>query len=110
MNNECVIATTWNDRAMDKIKAWVETMAYDDYLLFTFTSNKNTETLFLAPDGKDCDIANQGEALRKQLIDLIKTFNYTDGSNPFYYVEVAYGEHGQKVLSGNCKNLYDDLT
>ena len=34
--------------------------------------------------------------------------NYDDGSNPWSFVEVGYGEFGQKVLRGNCKNCYDD--
>ena len=111
-NNECVIATTWSKAAMQKVKAWVDTLNNDERSLFAFLPGlvDSKETLFMAPDGskKGWDIARQGESLRDQLIELLKTFDYEDGSNPFYWVEVGYGEFGQKVLRGNCKNVYGD--
>ncbi len=111
-NNECVIATTWNNEAMLKVKSWVKDLSKSDRSLFTFipTLTNAKETLFMAPDGskKGWPQARHGEGLRERLIELLKTFDYEDGSNPFDWVEVGYGEYGQKVLRGNCKNMYSD--
>lgn len=111
-NNECVIATTWSDDAMSKVKEWVETLDEQEQSLFVFVPsivNANV-TLLLAPTGskKGWDIDRQGESLRDKLIELLNSFDYEDGSNPFDWVEIGYGEFGQKVLRGNCKNMYGD--
>lgn len=111
-NNECVVATTWNDAAMGKIKEWVLTLSKQEQSLFAFVPalTNGKETLFLAPTGskKGWSQDKQGEALREQLIARLNSFNYEDGSNPFDWVEVGYGEFGQTVLQGNCLNIYGD--
>lgn len=111
-NNECVVATTWNDEAVEKIKAWVMTLNEREQSLFAFVPaliNGKT-TILLAPDGskKGWETAKQGEALRNELIEQFAIFGYDDGSNPFDWVEVGYGEYGQKVLRGNNVNCYSD--
>ena len=111
-NNECVVATTWNRDAMKKVMDWIDTLPEAEQSLFAFSrSLVNTkETVFMGPDGskKGWPHAEQGEALRNQLIELLESFNHEDGSNPFDWVEVGYGEFGQKVLRGNCTNMYGD--
>ncbi len=111
-NNECVVATTWSDDAMQKVKEWVGGLSEDEQSLFAFVPAliDGKETVFMAPDGskKGWDTAKQGEVLRNQLIELLETFSYEDGSSPFDWVEVGYGEFGQTVLRGNCWNRYGD--
>ena len=111
-NNECVLATTWDAKAITKVKEWVGTLSESEQSLFAFVpalSNKK-ETVILAPDGskKGWPEAAHGENLRSLFIDLLKIFDYEDGSSPFDWVEVGYGEFGQKVLRGNCTNKYGD--
>jgi len=111
-NNECVIATTWNNDAMNVIKEWVLTLNEQDQSLFAFVPSliNAKETLFLAPNGskKGWEQDKIGEVLRKRLIARLISFNHEDGSNPFDWVEVGYGEYGQTVLQGNCRNMYSD--
>lgn len=111
-NNECVIATTWNLDAMREIREWVKTLSHKVQPLFVFVPSivNDKETLILAPSGskKGWDEDKRHEVLRNELINLINSFNYEDGSSPFDWVEVGYGEFGQKVLRGNCKNKYSD--
>jgi hypothetical protein len=111
INNECIIATTWNHDAIKEIKKWIHGLPIEKQKLFAFTTSLvNAKiTVFMGPDGskKGWQDADEGESLRNELIGIIKKFDYEDGSNPFYWVEVGYGEYGQKVLKGNCKNMYD---
>ena len=111
-NNECVVATTWSDEAMQKVKDWVSGLDEESQSLFAFVPSliNDKKTLFMAPDGskKGWDIAKHGKALRNQLIKLLVSFDYEDGSNPFDWVEVGYGEFGQTILRGNCRNRYGD--
>ncbi len=112
-NNECVIATTWSEKDMDKIKAWVETLNDEQRQLFVFVPAlvNHKETMFMAPDGskKGWDIADATEILRDRVITKLMEFNYEDGSSPFDFIEVGYGEYGQTVLRGNCSNRFNDL-
>lgn len=109
-NNECIVATTWNYEAASKIKDWVQTLSESERELFAFIPSLVNDkiTVFMAPDGskKGWEAANRGEDIRNQFIEQMKTFDNIDGSNPFKWVEVGYGEFGQKVLRGNCRNEY----
>ena len=109
-HNECVIATTWDDNAMRKVTDWVKTLNSEEQSLFSVTVGiaDNKKTLFMAPDGskKGWDVAERCTVIRNELIALLKTFNHSDKSNPFDYVEVGYGELGQRILRGNCRKRY----
>jgi len=109
-NNECIIATTWSNGDMQKVKEWVATLPDNEQSLFAFLPSlvNGKQTLFLAPDGSKKGAwieAQQGQNLRNNLVDFLKTFAYEDGSNPFSFIEAGYGEYGQKILRGNCNNL-----
>lgn len=113
INHECIIATTWSSEVIDKVSGWISTLPEDQQKLFTIipSIHNGLQTIILGPDGsnKGWGKAMEGEILRNHFIDKLKEFDYDDGSNPFYYVEVGYGEFGQKVLRGNCVNRYDKL-
>ena len=111
-NNEAVIATTWNEKAIVRVLAWIENLPNDQKQLFSIVPSliNGKQTVFLGPDGskKGWEEANRGETLRNEFIKFLYTFNYEDGSNPFDFVEIGYGEYGQKILRGNCINRYDN--
>ena len=112
-NNECVIATTWNDEVVAEIRTWIQGLPEDQQTLFAIIPSlvNSKQTIVLAPDGskKGWKESARGATLRNEFIKQLKKFDYDDGSNPFDFVEVGYGEFGQKVLRGNCKNRYSDL-
>ncbi len=109
-NSECVIATTWNPEAIQEIKHWVMTLEPEAQQLFAFVPClvNGKETVFLGPTGskKGWDVDKYGQGFRKQLISKIRSLQYEDNSGPFSWVEVGYGEFGQKVLQGNNVNCY----
>ena len=112
-NNECVVATTWNQEAVKEIEKWVATLDESLACLFAFVNGtcNNKTTIFLAPCGskKGWDEDEKLCLLRDMFIKQFDKFDYDDGSNPFDWVEIGYGEYGQKILRGNCRNLYSDL-
>ncbi len=109
-NNEAVLATTFSTDAMNQVREWVQTRREEHRCLFAFIPciENGKETVILAPDGsKKCwETAREVACLRECFIDFLKSFNYEDGSNPFDFIEVGYGEFGQKVLRGNNQNMY----
>lgn len=107
INNECIIATTWDTKKSMKImKRWIKTLDKIEQSLFVFILSiiNKKETLILGPSGskKGWDTDIKIEKLRNRVVQKLKSFNYEDGSNPFYWVEVSYGEYGEKILRGNC--------
>ena len=111
-NNECVIATTFDNGAIEKIQTWIDTLPNDQAQLFVILPSivNHKQTIILGPDGskKGWPEAQRGEFLRDEFIKKLESFASGDGSNPFDFVEVGYGEYGQKTLRGNCRNRYDD--
>ena len=112
-NNEAVLMTIWDDKVVDKIREWVSRLPDPQLsLLFAFIPSlrNGRTTIILAPCGskKYEKTADEIKILRDRLIIFIKTFEHEDGSSPVEWIEVGYGEYGQKVLRGNNKNMYND--
>lgn len=105
-NNECVIAVAWRGSAVAPVKRWVETLSAEKQGLFAFIPalTNGKETIFLAPDGskKGWGTSIQIAELRSEFINLIESLG------DFQWVEVGFGEFGQKVLRGNNVNCYSD--
>lgn len=116
-NNEVIIATTYSNDAVEQVKQWIDSLEVDDPFhsykqLFVFIPaivNQKT-TVVYAPDGskKGWGVANQSEQIRQQFKQFLDSFDYDDGSNPFDWVEIGYGEYGQAILDGNCFNMYNN--
>jgi len=111
-NNEIVIATTWDKAVVNDINRWILGLDEDCQSLFAEIPGlvNGKITIVLAPCGskKGWPEDKAAQELRKSFIAKLKTYDYSDGSSPFDWVEVGYGEFGQKVLQGNCANRYDD--
>ena len=105
-NNEVVIATTWNDESIETAKEFISNISDDFRKLFCIIPSvvNGKYTVILGPDGskKGWAISESGKALRDLFVKFLELHNHWE------WVEVGYGEFGQKVLRGNCMNMYDD--
>lgn len=112
-NNNAVIATTWNNDGIERIKRWVDEIDDDFWRgLFLFGDAKinGITTIVMLPDGskEGWPESEYGDKLRDRFISELQKADYDDGSSPWDFIEVGYGEFGQKVLRGNCQNRYGD--
>ena len=111
-NHNAILATTWNEEEVARIIKWVESLKSDDSYLFLFgpATINHQITVIMVPDGSKEGWAESdaGDVLRKNFIAEIEKGNYEDNSSPWDWIEVGYGEYGQKILNGNCKNCYSD--
>lgn len=41
------------------------------------------------------------------IIKLIEYYDWDDGSNPFSYIYISYGDCGTEIIKSNCKNKYE---
>ena len=112
INHNCVIATTWQDELVDKFEHWVRQFDIEWQRQFAITGSRSNgySTIVLTPDGskEGWITSDQGDQLRADFIDFLESHAYDDGSSPFAWVEVGYGERGQKVLRGNNVNCYGE--
>ncbi|MBT8489903.1 MAG: hypothetical protein KJN62_02525 [Deltaproteobacteria bacterium] len=117
-NNEVVIATTWDKKLITYAENFISNLP-DDFkkpddfrkLFCIIPSIVNVKyTIVFGPDGskKGWELAKMGTILRDKFVKFLESYTYEDGSNPWDWVEIGYGEFGQKILKGNCENKYDD--
>jgi len=103
---ESIIATTWDDNVVNELKEWIWQFNEEERSLFVFIPalvNAKT-TLFLATNGskRGRETESRGREIRSLLIDKLESFAYEDGSNSIKWIEVSYGERGQRIVDGNC--------
>lgn len=110
-NNNAILATTWSDEKATAFQSWIDTDLSDTEreLIVRAGSWVNGKHSFaVMPDGskEGWDESDAGDALRERIITRLGEDNYEDDSSPWEWVEVGFGEFGQKVLRGNCRNRY----
>jgi len=133
INHNAIIATTYSKDNLDKVVEWVKELKIDKDItgrdpksLFVFGSGISNDyhTVVLLPDGSKEGWPSSvlGDSLREQFIKFLDSFaDYGDeeeedhpsspkdglyGVSCWDWVEVGYGEFGQKILKGNNRNCY----
>jgi len=93
-----------------EIENWAMEINMETAFLFGEEETNGYVTIVLVPNGskKGWPEAEAGDNLRADFKKKLESYAYEDGSNPFSWVEVGYGEYGQKLLDGNNKNMYND--
>ena len=109
INHNAIIAITWSDEEVHKVISWLNRLDKNFNQIFNINNNKfGGTTIFMAPDGSEegWKDSNEADKLRDEFVALLESSKYEDGSNPWRYVEVSYGEHGQSIVRGNNKDMY----
>ena len=108
INHNAIIATTWNKSVAKKMQQWCVMMGH----IHTSSTDKinGYTTLFFPPDGskEGWNESDFGDEVRAHIITRLKEDDYDDGSSPWAWIEVGYGDYGQAVLNGNCKNVFSE--
>jgi len=106
MNHNVVIATTWSADRAKELQKWIDGLSNHERKLIVRTGSwaNGYCTFIVAPDGskEGWDTSDEGDALRERFIARLSTDNYEDDSSPWSWVEVGFGEYGQRVIRGNC--------
>ncbi len=113
MNHNVVIATTWKDEEMDRLSAWINSLGGTlgrELFVFAQRTMNGTRSIIMVPDGsKEGWLeSDDGDSLRESFILELEKRNFSDGSSPWSWVEVGFGDYGQKVLQGNNTNKLND--
>lgn len=111
MNHDSIIATTWNKAAFDKLQKWIENCPKKWQKLFTANLQcfaNSYYTVVITPDGskEGWDESNLGDVIRERFLKRLEKDEYEDGSSPWEFVEVSFGEYGASIKSTNCKDRY----
>lgn len=104
IQHHAVLATTWSEDEVSRIRKWVDEIAlrgvggYDPRSRFLFGDRQinGFVTVVLAPDGSNegWDDSDFGDTIRYEFIQAIRLAEYDDGSSPWDWIEVGYGEAG----------------
>lgn len=107
-NHNAIIATTWDNDFADLLQGWIGTRP--DCFIRSRPTVNGYQTFVMFPDGSKggWPESETGDLLRDEFVERLAKDDYEDGSSPWDWVEVGFGECGQKVLRGNCINCYDD--
>ena len=111
INHNCVVATTWKTEAFDEVKMFIlADSEMNGMCVFSTGLINGYSTIFCGPDGSEegWPASDKADTIREKLITKIETYNYEDGSSPWDWVEIGWGEYGQMVLRGNNKNQFNN--
>ena len=117
INHNAVVATTFSKGNLDKMMEWIKTIevekshgGLDLKSLFVFGCGivNDYHTMILLPDGskEGWPESKLGDSLRAMFVEKLNSLAYEDGSNPWSWVEVSFGEYGQTIVGGNNTMRY----
>ncbi len=108
--HNAVIATTWNKERADSTRSWIASLSKKEQNLFMISNEKSNGyiTIICGPDGskEGRPESDAGDALRETFIQHIEEDKYDEDNetSPWNWVEVEFGECGQKLIRGNCED------
>jgi hypothetical protein len=113
MQHHAIVASTWNGDEFERIRRWVGRLrpADDtdprDWFLFGPVTMNSYRTIVMVPDGskEGWTRSDIGDRIRKSFVKAMTKANYDDGSSPWDYVEVSFGELGAVVGATNCADM-----
>ena len=107
IQHHAILATTWNAAAAGHALNWCEKNHV--HAVKGFSEHNNYVSLFVPPDGshEGWSESEVGDSKRSAFIFHLQTYNYKDGSSPWTWVEVSYGERGANISETNAENLHE---
>ena len=110
IQHNAVIATTWSREEFARVESWIaSTVPTDHRDLFKLTNvvANGYRTIVLCPDGskEGWRLSDECDKLREKFIVELKRNDYEDGSSPWAYVDISFGEFGVNIEATNQKNL-----
>jgi hypothetical protein len=108
MQHNVVVATTWHQERFAEAAQWLSNLPTEDarfYMIGPPMMNREA-TIVLLPDGSKEGWADsdEGDERRRIFVSFLKTHDYEDGSSPWKFVDVSFGERGVMVEATNCEN------
>ena len=101
--HKAVIATTFfDDNELKEINDFIYKQASEIVLLFTISKTATGySTVVMSPDGSKERFATSIECaeVRKEFVELVSRLGIP-------YIEVEFGETGQRIVSGNNEDMY----
>lgn len=109
IQHNAVIATTWNDERFIAVLGWLNGLPPEHRPLFVVGKGitNSYQTIALLPDGskEGWDTSDRCDALRAAFMERLREDNYEDGSSPWAFADVSFGELGAKVEATNCEDV-----
>ena len=101
MVHHAIVATTCDPQVANDFQGWLNQQ--NNQLVTRAKAWTNGYISFaVLPDGskEDWPESYDGDEFRDQVINRLERDKYDDGSSPWDWVEVSFGEFGQEIVTG----------
>lgn len=106
MQHKAVIATTYSNKEVEAATKFIDTVADEFKALFVMQKGvvNNETTVCYVPDGskEGWSHSDKSDYVRSDFVSFLLSREFEDGSSPWYFIEVSYGQRGQALIGGNC--------
>lgn len=106
INHNVILATTCIEEVATRMEQYLTHVSVPCIKDKTWLNGYRT--FVIMPDGGQEDNPPSAgmDGFRNRFIERLREDDYTDGSgSPWVWVEVGYGDYGQKLLRGNNENV-----
>ena len=101
IQHDSIIATTWDRDVFRRFEEWLKSRSEDEQSLVIRGGSwiNSYKTFVVLPDGskEGWEESEKGNAFRKAVIHRLEADCYSDGSSPWSWVEVSFGECGTHI-------------
>ena len=99
MRHHAIVITTWDRESAENVAAYAKELGCTQSEMVESPVN-GYFTLLIAPDGskEGWNHSELGDTQRAELIQWLDAQRYSDGSSPFDWVEVQYGDDDDATL------------
>ena len=104
MQHHAIIATTWDDEAIVDFNIWLQDGVIERLRSLFLVGNglaNSYRAVVMIPDGskEGWETSGEGDLIREKFIAFLNLS--PKGYSPWKWVEVSFGESGQRITQGN---------
>lgn len=104
IQHNALVVTTFDEDRARAARAYAAELFGEHMVTGTLRAQVNCYvTFFVGPDGskEGWDTSDDHDGKRESFNNYLRSFDYEDGSNPFDWVEVSYGELRSEIVDGH---------
>jgi len=100
IRHHAIIVTSWSDKHIEH--AYSQAVEIFGEAVSPIVNSKHNDygSFFIAPDGskEGWEESDEGDDLRERFVEWLNHHRYDDGSSPFDWAEIQYGDDDKQTL------------
>ena len=105
MQHHTVVATTWSEEEFERVQSWCLQQPSEFFAFQSKPAMNHYQAIVLLPDGskEGWTDSEEGDQRRQQFLAVLREADNDDGSNPWAWVEVTFGEIEVSIVEPPAK-------